>query len=312
MFQNNFVLNKKNKMKTKIILMLVAITVFIAGITTGYSQSNEPVTDKEKVIRIKMVKNINGVETVFDTTITGGEWDGGFSDINGLPQINIQIDSLTGGENAQVIIKTIDIENDIESLDSNMKISIMNGNDVELEKIMKDLDLEMNDAEFQKLLKEYGIDIQAEGNEMGKRVIIINDDKIVQNDVKGDDKKTTKKTMEIKVVIKTCNIEDLNKEDRKRLKNEEKSFNEKLKVNQINFYPNPNNGQFNLGFTLEKQGDTEISIFDINGKNVYNEKLVGFTGTYQKEIDISSNGSGTYYIKVSQGKDSYYKKMILQ
>jgi hypothetical protein len=50
----------------------------------------------------------------------------------------------------------------------------------------------------------------------------------------------------------------------------------------------------------------------MEGKNVYEENLPGFTGTYKKEIDISNNASGVYFIKVSQNGHSMFKKMILE
>jgi hypothetical protein len=85
-----------------------------------------------------------------------------------------------------------------------------------------------------------------------------------------------------------------------------------LKIDQVDFYPNPNNGRFNLSFNLSNQGDTEIAIFTLDGKKVYEEKLPNFTGNYQQEIDISKNANGVYFIRVNQGKNAWFKKMILE
>jgi hypothetical protein len=296
-------------MKAKFISKLLVLPFLFLGMGLTYGQTNENKAKEEKVIRVKMVKNINGVESVFDTTIVGGEWNDIHSQMHNMPEIEIIMDSIHHGQggNPHIMVKTIDLEGIHGSLDSNVTIQVIHGDNTDLEKLMRERHLDMDDAEFQKLLKEHGIDPGKGDGNMEKRVIIIDDEDINKDGVKGGDHQ-----MKIKVVVKTCNIEDLDKEDRKRLKNEERSFNEKLKVDQVNFYPNPNNGRFNLGFTLEKQGDTEISIFDMNGKNVYSEKLSGFTGSYQKEIDISNNATGVYYIKVTQGKDSFFKKMIMQ
>ena len=48
-----------------------------------------------------------------------------------------------------------------------------------------------------------------------------------------------------------------------------------------------------------------------NGKKVYEERIVNFKGHYKKEIDISSYGSGTYFLEIIQGKKASYRKIIL-
>ena len=142
------------------------------------------------------------------------------------------------------------------------------------------------------------------GNNVQQKIIMINNGDTAQMQ--------TEQRMEIKVVIKTCNIEDLDKEDQKLLRSEGKANNHNLKIENVDFYPNPNNGRFQLSFTLKDQGDTEISVFSMEGKRVYQELLPGFTGNYRNQIDISENANGIYYIKVTQGKNSWFKKMILQ
>ena len=80
----------------------------------------------------------------------------------------------------------------------------------------------------------------------------------------------------------------------------------------MNFYPNPSNGKFNLSFNLPEKQDTEITILNVEGKVVYKEKLNQFSGNYDKEIDISKNAKGVYFVKVDQGKHAQVKKIILE
>jgi hypothetical protein len=348
MVPNNFVINKLYTMKTKYISRLAIISLVSLSLGSIQAQTNETQPKKENVINIKVVKNINGVETIIDTTISGDE---------NIWKQTMELPDFTINENLDSIMKTVEIEmrglhDELKGLDEELKhlekfhqlnIDLTNLEVLkELEKlhgIKLDIQIDSNftndhdalmlqhlnienminirdsnvtvmilsedDAEYQKIMKE--LEKDKDGNLKTERRVMI-----IQEDCKGKKDKGEKMIVEMQVIIKTCNIEDLTNEDRKRLKNEERSFNEKLKVDQVNFYPNPNNGRFNLGFTLEKQGDTEISIMNMEGKQVYNERLPGFSGSYKKEIDISNNASGIYYIKVAQGKDSFFKKMVLQ
>lgn len=254
---------------------------------TLFAQSNETHQQSEKVIRVKMVKNINGVETVFDTTIVGGEWSPADNEIV-IPDIEIIIDSLPDGDHMQItksqqlIIKTIDIEG--PEGDSNVVIKVLAEGDPEMEIIKRQNGINSNDAKVE------------------KHVIILEDD----NGTKG------KQKMEVRVTIKSCNIEDLNDDDKKLLKSGNRNYHNNLEIENVDFYPNPNNGRFNLKFDLPNEGDTGISIFNQDGKEVYKEYLPKFKGEYKNEIDISNQSSGVYYIQVNQGKNTMIKKMILQ
>ena len=106
---------------------------------------------------------------------------------------------------------------------------------------------------------------------------------------------------------------DLNKEDISTL--EKSGVNNvkknKLKVEKLNFYPNPNNGRFNLSFELDSKNKTSISIYNESGQRVYHEELKDFSGKYNKEIDLSSEKKGIYFINVNQNKKSLTKKVVI-
>jgi hypothetical protein len=276
-------------MKTKIISKLAIIPAFIFSLGMMYGQTTEKNKSAEQMIHIKMVKNINGTETTVDTTIVGGSWTEGSMNMPDM-NIDILIDSILNNGDEKMVIKTIEIQNTIDFTDSNIVIRTMDENDPELKNIMNEIEME-----------------DKNGGQTERKIIIINEQG------KDGNKYPKEQKSEFRIVIKTCNIQDLDKEDKKTFKSEGKtSFNENLKINQVDFYPNPNNGRFNLSFHLEKQGNTEISIFSMDGKNVYKEMLPDFTGNYRNEIDISKNANGVYFIKVTQGKNSWFKKMILE
>lgn len=85
-----------------------------------------------------------------------------------------------------------------------------------------------------------------------------------------------------------------------------------LAVSNISFSPNPNNGRFALNFDLPETGVTTVRILDLNGKMVYEDVLGEFSGTYDKEIDISDNYKGLYLLQVIQNEKAMTKKILFQ
>lgn len=71
----------------------------------------------------------------------------------------------------------------------------------------------------------------------------------------------------------------------------------------INLYPNPNNGLFTIGLLSgpPNQGNNRITIFNLSGKTVYNEIFSG--EGYIKEIDLTDSNSdpGTYVLMITSG-----------
>lgn len=119
---------------------------------------------------------------------------------------------------------------------------------------------------------------------------------------KGDDNSVKTKIM----------ILNLSTEDENNLKDIGLSSDENLIVEELKMFPNPNNGKFHLKFNLPNKANTNIRVFDTNGKEVYSETLKKFSGEYDKDIDISKNGKGIYFINVSQEDNQYSKKIIIE
>lgn len=235
-------------------------------------------TNKPATVRIKKIENINGVETITDTTFTTND------------PASIQLDNGT--------IDLIEHEDGKEG--KIMKTIIIDDGNGEPTNIdVKELGKEI-DAEIEKALKEAGIDENAKGT---KKIVIINDKAL------GDEKETrTTKT----IVIKRIDITNASETDMKRIAKNAGTPDGKLNIEKMNFYPNPNSGKFNLSFNLPEKGDTEINIMNTDGKTVYKEKLAGYSGNYDKEIDISRNAKGVYFVKVEQGIHAQVKKIILE
>lgn len=113
------------------------------------------------------------------------------------------------------------------------------------------------------------------------------------------------------VIIKKITATDATENDLKRI-GEKSKADGKLGIKDMNFYPNPNNGKFNLKFTMAEKGHTEITIMNLDGKIIYKERLENFTGAYDKEMDISKESKGIYLVKVAQGNHTEVKKIVLE
>jgi hypothetical protein len=77
-------------------------------------------------------------------------------------------------------------------------------------------------------------------------------------------------------------------------------------------YPNPFNPTTNIKFTLPKDGNASLKIYDITGAAVQTY-VDGFmhAGTYNAEVDGSNLSSGVYFYTLKTNEFQQTKKMIL-
>jgi large repetitive protein len=76
-------------------------------------------------------------------------------------------------------------------------------------------------------------------------------------------------------------------------------------------YPNPNDGNFIISFEASVAADYTIEVFNLFGQPVYADKLTGFTGTYNKEMNLSQYGSGIYTIVLTRPGGKTVQKMVV-
>ena len=118
-----------------------------------------------------------------------------------------------------------------------------------------------------------------------------------------------------RIVIKkhisySVSITDLHEDDE--LYNELKVEDSKpLELDDLSFYPNPNDGQFNIAFS-GKAKPTRYRILDMSGREVLSKQLPEFSGTYQEEVDISNSEPGVYVLQIFQGNRALSKKIVIE
>lgn len=84
-------------------------------------------------------------------------------------------------------------------------------------------------------------------------------------------------------------------------------------VKSLNAYPNkPNNGKLNVKFMAPEKGDITITVTDLNGKVVGQEKIKDFSGEYMSQVDLKGSVKGTLFVTVTQGEDGAVRRIVLE
>jgi hypothetical protein len=85
-------------------------------------------------------------------------------------------------------------------------------------------------------------------------------------------------------------------------------------VNEINVFPNPSDGRFQLSFESSEKGQISAKVFDITGKLVKNitEDLVINETSVTATIDLDSPATGIYFIRIEMGSRLLTKKIIIR
>jgi len=146
----------------------------------------------------------------------------------------------------------------------------------------------------------------AEKSQSQKVIIMECDDSNGEN-TKQSPKKNTKV-----IIIRHIEVLDLTNEELKLIGKNGKDQSASLDIKDLSLAPNPSSGSLEISLFLPKKGLTTISVYNLEGKLIHEEKLNDFTGRYQKQLDLSSNPKGIYFLNVSQNKESITKKLILE
>lgn len=185
------------------------------------------------------------------------------------------------------------------------------------EEIMKDFDFDFNID-----TKEDGKTVISRKN--GGNTIVINGDEqdvtVDKSDSENGNTRTTTKTIVInddktktkkKVIVSTSVVVvDMDEENEKSKKRKGVQPAEEIMEN-FSFYPNPSDGNFILDLDLNGKEDALIRITDMNGKEVYSEKIKG-NGKTTKTVNVGNERKGTFIVTIKQGKRTSSKKIIIE
>ena len=83
---------------------------------------------------------------------------------------------------------------------------------------------------------------------------------------------------------------------------------EKTGMDDVLIYPNPNNGSFTVELNASQNRETQIRIFDLQGKSQYEESKFLEQGNQKIEINAAHLQDGFYFLNVFDGKENKIKK----
>lgn len=130
-----------------------------------------------------------------------------------------------------------------------------------------------------------------------------NDDAFSTFRFDGDDD-DVKVISRIKVVIRSANAEDKEAVGTGDM--------EGLELRDINFYPNPSDGRFDVELETGSDAAVQVSIIDPEGNEVYNRTGIPQEGRYDFHIDLSDQQKGIYLMKVVQNNKALTKRVIIE
>jgi hypothetical protein len=83
-------------------------------------------------------------------------------------------------------------------------------------------------------------------------------------------------------------------------------------VDNLQIFPNPNNGQFTVTFNATKNiSDAQLIVTNITGQQVYVEKYSNISNTFSKNINLNGQAAGVYFITlVADGQKSVNKLIV--
>lgn len=88
-------------------------------------------------------------------------------------------------------------------------------------------------------------------------------------------------------------------------------FGESENIFGTEIFPNPNDGQFEVNFTLEAAAPATLEVYDVKGARVYSEQLDAAT-QHQVNIDLGDAQPGVYMLQLRANDQAVTKRVIVR
>ena len=82
-------------------------------------------------------------------------------------------------------------------------------------------------------------------------------------------------------------------------------------VISIDINPNPSDGVFSIEVFAEDVRTLEMSVINVVGTVILTTDPEEFTGVYVKEIDLTGNNNGLYFLRVLVNDEEFNRKLVL-
>lgn len=119
-----------------------------------------------------------------------------------------------------------------------------------------------------------------------------------------DDRDDVRVITRAKVMVRSAN-----EDDKKAVGTNEM---ESLELRDINFYPNPSDGRFDVELETKSDAPVQVIIVDDGGNEVFNRVGKPSDGQYVLKVDLSSQGKGIYIMKLVQNGKALTKRLVIE
>jgi len=82
-------------------------------------------------------------------------------------------------------------------------------------------------------------------------------------------------------------------------------------VQNVQLFPNPSRGIFELIFTSNLNDPIEVSVFNAVGEVIVREDVALVGGNYHKTFNLIEMATGVYYVRITSAKGVVNKKMVI-
>ena len=83
-------------------------------------------------------------------------------------------------------------------------------------------------------------------------------------------------------------------------------------VNQIKIYPNPVDDEFLLSFKIEQMKSFDLKIYDVCGREIIHQKIIGIRGENNVFVNVSEVKPGIYFAYLNDGEHKEMVKVIVE
>jgi hypothetical protein len=83
-------------------------------------------------------------------------------------------------------------------------------------------------------------------------------------------------------------------------------------LNDVNVYPNPSEGYFNVSLQSATGEDIRITVQDLSGRMVFESVYGSSEGEFTTPVDVRGVAAGTYILRLQTGKYSSVTRIIVR
>ena len=80
----------------------------------------------------------------------------------------------------------------------------------------------------------------------------------------------------------------------------------------IELFPNPNTGEFTINLNLDQQVAVSAVILDAQGRVVWNRAIENVNGSVSQSVNLGSDASGVYFLRITADNETAVRKVIVE